>query len=99
MQTTHISCNVFTVMAKFAVGTGLDRLVPKLRLQKLNFWLNLDNKVARQMPMVAVPILKLARLLPCHIQWWRRLWLYLARSSNNSNKSKKLFSYKLQLYG
>jgi hypothetical protein len=42
-----------TVIAQFALGTGLDRLVPKLKLQKLNFWLNLDKKVARQMPMVA----------------------------------------------
>jgi hypothetical protein len=70
---TYISCNVSTVMVKFAVGTGLDRLVPKLKLQKLNFWLNLDKKVARQMPMFAVPLLKLARHLPCHVQWWRRL--------------------------
>jgi hypothetical protein len=53
MQITHISCNVTTTLSK-------DRLVPKLKLQKLDFWLNLDKKVARH--------------LPCHVQWWRRLW-------------------------
>ena len=71
LQLTSLS----TVIDKFAVGTGLDRLVPKLKLQKLNFWLNFDKKVAQQLPMVAVPLLKVALHLPCHVHWWRHLWM------------------------
>jgi hypothetical protein len=61
---THISCNVPrpTVIAKFAVGSWSGPSgTYKLKLQKLDFWLNLDKKAARQMPIVAVPLLKVVR--------------------------------------